>query len=196
MRPSPDLYGIAFVAALILLAGAYLLVRLVITELVRFRGKRLITCPDTLTPEVVQLKTPRAVVSSFFGEPSFRLKDCSRWPEMRKCDQACVRQIEAAPLGCLIRNMLDRWYAGKACALCRQPLGHVDWYEHQPAVRDQEGMTREWRDIPATSIPEVLSTHQSVCWNCHVAERFRRLHPDLVIERPRMEASNGQRHAS
>ncbi|MGH9578049.1 MAG: hypothetical protein ACRD3R_11485, partial [Terriglobales bacterium] len=139
---------------------------------------------DTLTPEVVQLKTSRAVVSSFFGKPSFRLNDCSRWPERRNCAQDCVRQIEAAPLGCLIRNMLDRWYEGKVCTLCRQPVGHVDWYERQPAVRDQEGITREWRDIPATRIPEVLTTHQPVCWNCHVAESFRRRHPELVIERP------------
>jgi hypothetical protein len=196
MSVSPDFYGVAFVAALILLAGVYLLVRLLVTELLRFRGKRLVTCPATLTPEVVQVKTLHAVMSSFFGEPRYRLKDCSRWSERRKCGQKCVRQIEAAPLGCLIRDMLERWYAGKDCAFCRQPLGHVDWYERQPAVRDEQGITREWRDIPATKIPEVLRTHLPVCWNCHIAERFRRQHPELVIERPRVEESAQHRHAS
>jgi hypothetical protein len=189
------MYGIAFVAALVLFAGAYLLLRLVVKEVLRFRGKRLITCPETLTPEVVELKTPRAIASSFFGDPSYRLSDCSRWPEKQNCAQDCVRQIEAAPLGCLIRNMLDRWYADKMCVLCRTPLGSVDWYDRQPAVRDQEGITREWRDIPATKIPEVLKTHQPICWNCHVAERFRRQHPELVIDRP-PHGLAGERHAS
>lgn len=193
---SPDMYGIAFVAGLVLLAGAYLLLRAVVKEVVRFRGKRLITCPETLTPEVVEVKTGRAIASSMVGEPSYRLSDCSRWPEKVNCAQDCVRQIEAAPLGCLIRNLLDRWYAGKACVLCLTPLGNVDWYERQPGVRDPEGITHEWREIPATRIPEVLKTHEPVCWNCHVAERFRRLHPELVIERSRTEVIAGERHAS
>ena len=193
---SPDLYGIAFVAALVLLAGAYLLLRLVVKEAVRFRGKRLITCPETRTPEVVEVKTTRAIATSFFGEPSYRLSDCSRWPEKQNCAQDCVRQIEAAPLGCLIRSMLDRWYAGKSCVLCRTPLGNVDWYERQAGLRDLGGVTHEWREIPATEIPEVLQTHEPVCWNCHVAEKFRRQHPELLIERPRREATAGERHDS
>jgi hypothetical protein len=33
-------------------------------------------------------------------------------------------------------------------------------------------------------IPDVLSDHKPVCWDCDVAERFRRRHPELVTERP------------
>jgi hypothetical protein len=30
---------------------------------------------------------------------------------------------------------------------------------------------------------DVFSTHRPVCWNCHVTETFRRLHPELVVDR-------------
>ena len=33
-------------------------------------------------------------------------------------------------------------------------------------------------------LPEIFATHQPVCWNCHIAESFRRLHPELVTDRP------------
>jgi hypothetical protein len=32
-------------------------------------------------------------------------------------------------------------------------------------------------------LPKAFSTHQPVCWNCHVTENFRRLHPRLVTDR-------------
>jgi len=38
--------------------------------------------------------------------------------------------------------------------------------------------------IPAEKLQEVLRTDWPVCWNCHVAETFRREHPELVVNRP------------
>ena len=29
-----------------------------------------------------------------------------------------------------------------------------------------------------------MGTHLPVCWNCHIAESFRREHPELVVDRP------------
>ena len=37
---------------------------------------------------------------------------------------------------------------------------------------------------PLEKLQEVLATHWPVCWNCHVAETFRREHPELVAHRP------------
>jgi hypothetical protein len=32
-------------------------------------------------------------------------------------------------------------------------------------------------------VVDVLATHRPVCWNCAVAEGFRRAHPELVTDR-------------
>jgi hypothetical protein len=41
----------------------------------------------------------------------------------------------------------------------------------------------QWSEIPAEKLQEVMRTHQPVCWNCHIAETFRREHPELVVDR-------------
>src|SRR5579864_6791150 len=47
----------------------------------KFRGKRIVTCPETGTPATVELDGGHAALTAVFGEPSLRLKACSRWPE-------------------------------------------------------------------------------------------------------------------
>ena len=42
----------------------------------------------------------------------------------------------------------------------------------------------EWSEIPALSVLDMMETSRPVCWNCMIAEGFRRDHPDLVVERP------------
>ena len=42
-----------------------------------------------------------------------------------------------------------------------------------------------WRDVPAADVPDVLASHQAVCWNCHVVNRMLGEHPELVIDRSR-----------
>jgi hypothetical protein len=39
--------------------------------------------------------------------------------------------------------------------------------------------------VPAETVPEVLQTHQPVCWNCHVVNRLMTQHPELVVDRSR-----------
>jgi hypothetical protein len=118
------------------------------------------------------------------GHPVLRLAACSRWPERRDCGQACLAQIEAAPADCLARTMLTRWYEGKACVLCRRPIGEIRWSDHRPALRAPDGETVEWPSIRAEELPRVLASHAPVCWNCHVAETLRRQHPELVVDDP------------
>jgi hypothetical protein len=31
---------------------------------------------------------------------------------------------------------------------------------------------------------DVMRTHEAICWDCHVAETFRRQRPDLVLDNP------------
>jgi hypothetical protein len=80
--------------------------------------------------------------------------------------------------------MLERWYDGRTCVYCRKAFGPIHWHDHKPALRSSDGRLLEWRDIPAETLPEVLLTHEAVCWNCLIAEGFRVRFPELVVDRP------------
>lgn len=167
----------------VILAGVaaalvYVVLRILGPPFLKFRGTRLITCPETQAPAAVEVDAAGAALTA-----NLRLRDCSRWPERRDCGQACLRQIEAAPEDCLVRNILTRWYERKSCAYCGKPLGTIDWLEHRPALMSPQRVTKQWRDVPPETLPATLADHLPVCWNCHVAETFRRAHPELVTDR-------------
>ena len=172
------------IASLVALAAIYLVLSPLVRVYLRYRGKRLVACPETGAAAGVEVAAAAAAVSAF-GEPRLRLKDCTRWPEREACGQECLSQIETAPADCLVKNILTRWYEGKSCVLCGRPLGDIDWVEHRPAFLSPENITVEWKDLSPEKVPQTLESHRPVCWNCHIAATFRREHPDLIVERPR-----------
>jgi hypothetical protein len=172
------------IGAILGLALFYVLGPMLGAELRKARGKRLVTCPETLRPTAVEVDAPHAAMSAALGHPDLRLSSCSRWPERQGCGQDCLRQIEEAPGGCLVRNLLARWYEGKRCAFCTHRFGPIQAWGHQLGLVSPGGRTMEWGEVRVEDLPEVLRTHRPVCWNCHVAESFRREHPELVIDAP------------
>jgi len=148
-----------------------------------YRGKRVITCPETHRPAAVEVAAGKAALKTLSGSPTVRLKDCSRWPEKRNCDQACLHQVEESPQECLVWNIVNGWYAGKECAYCHRPFGHINWHDHRPALMGPDEKTVQWTELAAESLPDVLATHQPVCWDCHIAETLRHAHPELVTDR-------------
>jgi hypothetical protein len=149
------------------------------------RGTLVVTCPDGGAPAAVALDALAAAAGVSAGRgPVLGVEECSRWPEHRGCGQGCLAEIERAPTACLARTMLASWYGGKACVLCGRPFGEIDWLERKPALLAPRGITVEWREVPAETLPGVLSTHSPVCWSCHIAETFRRRFPELVTDRP------------
>jgi hypothetical protein len=152
----------------------------------RFRGTRLVTCPETKQAAAVTLDAGKAARESIVGAPHFRLDECSRWPERQDCGQECLRQIEMAPQDCLVRNIVAQWYVGKKCVYCGKPIETVDDFgHHRPALLDARRETTEWNEIRPEKLPEVFAAYLPVCWSCHIAETFRREHADLVVDRPR-----------
>ena len=145
------------------------------------RGDRVVACPENNETVAVSLT---ASAAAFGSGGDLRLESCTRWPEKAGCGQECLREIEASPDGCLVRTRVRSWYQEKSCVYCGKPLGAVDWTERKPAVLDPAGRTHEWRDVKPEALPAVLATHKPVCWDCHVAETFRRVRPDLVIDNP------------
>lgn len=148
-----------------------------------YRGKRLITCPESHTPEAVEVAAREAAVGAFLDEPTLRLTECSRWPERQNCGQDCLKQIEINPENCLVWNIVAKWYEGQSCVYCHKQIGPLHHLDHVPALLAPDHSTTEWKRIRPEKLPEVFATHRPVCWNCHVTETFRRLHPELVVDR-------------
>ncbi|MBI4467898.1 MAG: hypothetical protein HY650_01105 [Acidobacteria bacterium] len=166
------------------LCALYLILRLSGRAYFKYRGTRVVTCPDDKSFVAVAVDTRLAAITAITGRPELRLRDCSRWPEMAGCGQDCLKQIASAPEACLLRNILAKWYQGKSCAYCARVLGAMDWMEHRPALMSPERVTLEWHEIAPERVYQVMSTHQPVCWNCHIAEKFRREREDLVLDSP------------
>jgi hypothetical protein len=156
------------------------------------KGKMVVQCPETRKTVAVDVDAKHAATHSSDGKPDLRLNDCTRWPERADCGQDCLTQVERSPEDCLVRNQLSRWYGEGTCAYCGKGFKKVDSYDHKavfsydkkPGLRSPEGRVVQWSDVPVETLPEVLESHQPVCWDCVIAETFRKEHPELVSERP------------
>jgi hypothetical protein len=149
----------------------------------KFRGARVITCPENRTPAGVRVDARHAAATALGKAPKLRLAACSRWPERASCGQECLSQISAAPEDCLVRNILVRWYHGKNCASCGRPFGDLDWSGAKPAILRPDGTSVEWSAIPADHLYEVLAASLPLCFACHMAKTLVRERPELVVDR-------------
>jgi hypothetical protein len=172
------------VVALVAAGLLFALLRRPVSEYFRMRGARVVACPENDQPAAVTVDARRAALTAAAGHEQLRLDSCSRWPDKAGCGQECLKQIEAQPTDCLVRTQVDRWYADKSCAICGKALGQVEWAAHAPALRAPDGRTLEWRDVKPETMFEVMGSHAAICWDCHVAETFRRQRPDLVLDNP------------
>lgn len=182
---NPEIYVIALVGVL---AALYFLVPPVLGAFIKFRGKRVITCPETRKPAAVEVDSGHAALTALLGDADLRLKSCSRWPERQDCGQECLLQVALAPHDCLARTMLEDWYHGKTCVLCRVKFHDIGWSDHKPALLGPAGNIVEWPDVPAEQLPDVFSTHQPVCWDCAVTSSLMRSYPEVAVDRSRISA--------
>jgi hypothetical protein len=150
-----------------------------------FRGKRLITCPETHETEAVDVAARVAALNAFVGGPKLHLDRCSRWPERQDCGQECLQQVESDPENCLLWNIVANWYEGQSCVYCHKPFGRLQHLDHPPALMGPDNITSEWKQLRPEQLPAIFATFKPVCWNCHIAETFRREHPELVTDRQR-----------
>lgn len=75
------------------------------------------------------------------------------------------------------------FFRAKRCAICDAPIAEPRLAAHAPALRGPEGGSVEWTDLSAEELEAMADTHVPVCWNCHVAEEFRRRYPERVTDR-------------
>jgi len=172
------------IGALLALFAGWVLYR-ALRSYFKMRGKRLVICPENHTAAAVDLDARHSAKDAIFGVPRLRLSECSRWPEKQACGQECLKQIEEAPEGCLVSRIVADWYKGKNCVLCGKPVDVTEErIGHVPALLNPQNETVYWTEISPEALPEVFQTHSPVCWSCHIAETFRRKHPEMVVNRP------------
>ena len=149
----------------------------------KYRGQRVVTCPETRNAAGVVVDARHAAATGLFDAPELRLSSCSRWPERKDCGQLCLSQVAAAPEDCLIRNILTKWYEGEVCAFCGRPFGMLEWGSSRPALLLAKGLSVEWSQIAADKLPDTLAIARPVCFACHMANTMVREHPELVTDR-------------
>ena len=76
--------------AILALALLYVLMPLVADTLRRFRGPRMLSCPEAGSEAEVGIDASHAALTSAFGRPLLRVKSCSLWPERERCRQDCL----------------------------------------------------------------------------------------------------------
>ena len=151
--------------------------------LVRWRGKRLVTCPETQKAAAVHVDAGKAGMAAVLWQRQVRLDQCSRWPERKNCGQDCLSQVNADPEHCLVWNIVGEWYKGKSCAYCQKPFEEIHWHDRHPALLSPERVAKQWNEVPPEQLPTIFETHLPVCWNCYIAETYRRQNPDRVVNR-------------
>lgn len=170
------------------LGALYVFGRRLMRAWLRFRGTRVVVCPENRELVAVAVDAPHAALTASQGRSDLRLETCTRWPEKAGCGQECLGQIESAPEACLLRNILADWYRDKSCVLCGRSFPVFHWHDHKPGLRAPDGRVLDWDGFRPEQVIDVLATHAPVCWDCRVAEQFRREHPELVTDR---EARSG-----
>jgi hypothetical protein len=151
----------------------------------KFRGRRVIMCPENHRPAGVRVDAVHASATALGGAAELRLSSCSRWPERAGCGQECLAQIHVAPEECLVRNIASRWFQGKTCINCGQVFEEISWAGSPPALLSADNKSVEWRDVPAERIYDTLAVSKPVCFACHTAITMVREHPELVVNRHR-----------
>ena len=132
----------------------------------RYRGTRLVTCPETKASAAVEVDAAHFAFSDDYRK-KLQMKECSLWPERESCGQECLRQIEAAPEDCSVRTIVTKWYDDKNCALCGKAIGKIDWREHMPGVLGPDRKMSPWSEFRPELLPEVMATHLPICRDCH-----------------------------
>jgi hypothetical protein len=175
----------AYLIVIALIASAsYFGVMWLVRAYSRYHGTKIVTCPETGRPAIVEIDALHASMTSTVGLPDIRLENCSRWPLREQCGQECLTGLDVAPGQCLVSGVLMRWYRGKLCVYCGKPFEELQWIDHKPALMSPEGTLVRWRGVSVENFSTVLETHLPVCWNCYIAQSFRHEHPDLVVYRP------------
>jgi len=176
-----------------LIVGSIIALTIMLRAYLRHRGESLVTCPETRHQAAVRLNVGKAALNDTkIGPRRLELDRCSRWPERQNCGQTCLSQIENDPEGCHVWSIVQQWFRGRSCAYCQKPIEQIHWHDHRPALLGPDKKSVPWTELPPEELPDAFESHLPVCWSCHIAETFRREHPDRFVDRPGNRGAMGE----
>jgi hypothetical protein len=154
------------------------------TAWIRLRGTRVVACPETHKPAAVTIDGTHAAVTAVWEKADLRLDTCSRWPEHRDCDQACVAQIVESGDETRARTIAAHFFEGRRCAICHHPIDAIDAAALQPGLLDPvtHGVSA-WDEVKVQDLADAFHTRKPTCANCTLAESFRQRFPERVVDR-------------
>lgn len=153
----------------------YVLIVEIAEDYSRTRQPHLVTCPETQRTAAVHIDAGRASLRHVFGaRPEYRLHACSRWPEKRGCDQACTKQIAAAPDDTTVPAVVGKWYVERSCVGCAKAVGFTDLRRDHPLLFAEGEPLTDWEEVAPELLPDMLATHMPICRDCRIAGS---LHP-------------------
>jgi len=79
-------------ALLVLFAALFFVVR-AISRARRGLGPRLVTCPETKLPTIIEVVAGAPGVEGSPVVERYRIRECSRWPVRQDCEKNCLTQI-------------------------------------------------------------------------------------------------------
>jgi hypothetical protein len=179
------MYTTAYLIITVLVVTAiYVGIRLLLRALAPYRGSKIVNCPETEKPVIVEVDSLHAAMTTAVGAPELRLSSCSRWPLNANCGQQCLARLDIGSEDCLVRSVLAKWYRDKSCVYCGKHFDEISWLDHKPAVQSPDGILMEWNKVELESLTTVLDSYLPVCWDCYIAQSFLKEHPELVVYRP------------
>jgi hypothetical protein len=75
------------------LGSAYVIAPVVTDTYRRYRGRKIVVCPETGQIADVELKAKRASLFSAFGREWVRIRSCSLWPKRKGCAEDCLKNL-------------------------------------------------------------------------------------------------------
>jgi hypothetical protein len=175
---------VMYVVATLVAIGLFFGIRYFVRAYIRYRDSRMIICPENRQAAIVEVDAMHAALTSAFGQPDIRLQNCERWPLYEACGQECLIQLDVAPVECLVRGVLMKWYQFKSCLYCGKAFEQIQLLDHKPALQSPEGKLVDWSEVAIKDLQVVLKGYKPVCWDCYIAQSFLRDHPEAVVYRP------------
>jgi hypothetical protein len=77
-------------AAIAALGLVYVVTPVVTQVFMQYRKTRNVTCPEEAKRAAVSIDARTAALTSAWGRPNLRVKNCSLWPQKSGCAQGCL----------------------------------------------------------------------------------------------------------
>src|ERR1041384_6164530 len=94
----------SLIAITLLAAALWFGLRWLVRSSSRYRGSRLVTCPETKKPAIVEVDALHASLTATVRLPDIRLENCSRWPLQKKRGG---EGVVGRPICCAARALTD-----------------------------------------------------------------------------------------